>query len=99
MKIDKSALFKIANAIYHSHKAATISDALKMAWKAAKLQVNLAAGEVKFQYRKLNGEVRSAVGTLKNMVNENTLAFKGTAMFYFDVEKRGFRSFTIANLI
>ncbi len=99
MKIDKSVLFKIANAIYHSHKAATISDALKIAWKAAKLQVRLAAGEVKFKYRKLNGEVRSAIGTLKNMVNENTSAFNGTAMFYFDVEKQGFRSFAIANLI
>jgi len=99
MKIDKSVLFRIANAMYHSHKAATISDALRMVWKAAKLQIKLAAGEVRFQYRKINGEIRQAVGTLKNMVDENTSAFNSTAMFYFDVEKRGFRSFAIANLI
>lgn len=99
MKIDKSNVFRVANAIYHDHKARTLSEALKMAWKAAKLQSQLALGEVRFQYQKLNGETRKAVGTLRNMVNETTNAFNGTAMFYFDIEKKSFRSFAIANLI
>lgn len=99
MKINKSSVFKTANAIYRAEKAPTLSEALKMAWRAAKLQMALAAGEVKFQYRKMNGELRQAVGTLKNMLSDTAMAFNGTAMFYFDIEKKGFRSFAVANLV
>ena len=99
MKIDKSALFEVANAIYTGKKATSFSEALKMAWKAAKLQIALASGEVKFCYRKCNGEIREAVGTLKNMVVDKLTAFNGAAMYYFDIEKKGFRSFSVANLI
>ncbi len=100
MKVDKSSIFKVANAIRRSQNGLTIGEALKMAWKAAKLQVELAAGEVRFRYRKVNGEVREAVGTLKNMVTDwKFSAFNGTAMFYFDIEKKGFRSFVVANLV
>ena len=99
MKVDKSSIFKVANAIRRSQNGLTIGEALKMAWKAAKLQIELAAGEVRFRYRKVNGEVREAVGTLKNMVTDTFSAFNGTAMFYFDIEKKGFRSFVVANLV
>lgn len=99
MNVSKSTIFKTANAIYHSKKASTIGEALRMTWRAAKLQMRLAAGEVKFSYLKMNGERRNAVGTLRNMVTETAPAFNGTAMFYFDIEKKGFRSFAIANLI
>lgn len=99
MKVDKSSIFKVANAICRSRKEITIGEALKMAWKAAKLQIELAAGEVKFRYRKVNGEIREAIGTLKNMVTDTVTAFNGTAMFYFDIEKKGFRSFVVANLV
>ena len=58
-----------------------------------------ASGEVKFCYRKCNGEIREAVGTLKNMVVDKLTAFNGAAMYYFDIEKKGFRSFSVANLI
>lgn len=99
MKVNKSTVFKTANEIYRSRKANSLGEALKMAWKAAKLQLQLAAGEAKFRYRKMNGEIREAVGTLKNMVTDTTSAFNGTAMFYFDIEKKGFRSFAISNLL
>lgn len=55
MKVDKSSIFKVANAIRRSQNGLTIGEALKMAWKAAKLQIELAAGEVRFRYRKVNG--------------------------------------------
>lgn len=99
MKVDKSSIFKTANAIRRSQNGLSIAEALKMAWKAAKLQTELAVGEVRFSYRKVNGEIREAVGTLKNMVTDTFSAFNGTAMFYFDIEKKGFRSFVIANLV
>lgn len=99
MKINKSELFKTANAIYQSKSVATFAEALRKAWKAANLMLQLAAGETVFQYRKCNGEVRNAKGTLRNMVSDTTTAFNGASMFYFDIEKKGFRSFVIANLI
>ncbi len=98
-KTKKTSIFKAANALYKAKKAGTIGEALRIAWKAAKLQLQLSAGEVKFRYRKMNGEIREAVGTLKDMVTDSTSAFNGTAMYYFDIEKKGFRSFAIANLI
>ena len=72
MKVDKSSIFKVANAIRRSQNGLTIGEALKMAWKAARL---------------------------KNMVTDTFSAFNGTAMFYFDIEKKGFRSFVVANLV
>lgn len=99
MKVNKSSIFKVANALRKSNKAKTLGEALRIAWKAAKLQLQLSAGEVKFRYRKLNGEIREAVGTLKNMITDSAMAVNGTAMFYFDVEKKGFRSFAISNLL
>lgn len=43
MNVDKSSIFKVANAIRRSQNGLTIGEALRMAWKAAKLQVKLAA--------------------------------------------------------
>lgn len=99
MKVNKSELFKTANAIYQSKCVSTFAEALRKAWRAAKLMMELAGGEIVFKYRKCNGEIREAKGTLKNMVNDTTTAFNGASMFYFDIEKKGFRSFVIANLI
>lgn len=99
MKANKSSIFKVANALYKNKKANSLGEALRIAWKAAKLQFELASGEVRFRYCKMNGEIREAVGTLKNMVSDSSSAFNGTAMYYFDIEKKGFRSFAISNLI
>lgn len=102
MKIDKSRLFKIAFAIYRKAETATFSEALKSAWKAIKLQVQMAEGVVKFQYKKINGEIRNAVGTLKNIANYLKGSSKRSSddvMCYFDIEKKAFRSFVIVKLI
>lgn len=98
MKISKSEVFRTANSIAKSNNI-TISEALKKAWKAAKLQVRLSVGEVRFKFRKCNGEIREAVGVLKDLTEDAVTRFRGNAVCYYDVEKKGFRSFAVANLI
>lgn len=44
----------------------TMRDALKQAWLLAKLNIAMRKGIVKFMYEKLNGEIRTAWGTLKS---------------------------------
>ena len=44
----------------------SMADAMKQAWLVLKLKAALKNGIVKFMYAKLNGEVRTAWGTLKD---------------------------------
>lgn len=81
----------------------SIADAMKQAWQVLKLKAALKKGVVRFYYQKLNGEIRTAWGTLKESLIPET---KGTErkkneslITYYDNEKAAFRSFKIANLI
>lgn len=81
----------------------SMAEAMKQAWQVLKLKAALKNGVVKFYYQKLNGEVRTAWGTLKEALIPET---KGTErkkneslITYYDNEKAAFRSFKIANLI
>ena len=104
VRINKSMVMQAAWAVLKHKEAKTFSEALKMAWRAFKLRAKMALGVVKFSYRKLNGEVRQAVGTLKN--NMYQYDFKGSkykrcpyTICYFDIEKKAFRSFNVGSLI
>ena len=81
----------------------SMADAMKQAWLVLKLKTALKNGIVKFMYAKLNGEVRTAWGTLKDGLIPET---KGTErkkneslITYYDNEKQAYRSFKMANLI
>lgn len=81
----------------------SMADAMKQAWKVLKLKAALKKGVVKFIYTKLNGEIRTAWGTLKEGLIPET---KGTEckkneslITYYDNEKQAYRSLKIANLI
>ena len=81
----------------------SMADAMKQAWLVLKLKEALKNGIVKFMYTKLNGEVRTAWGTLKDGLIPET---KGTErkkneslVTYYDNEKQAYRSFKIANLV
>lgn len=81
----------------------SMAEAMKQAWQVLKLKAALKNGVVKFYYQKLNGEVRTAWGTLKEALIPET---KGTErkkneslITYYDNEKAAFRSFKVANLI
>lgn len=95
----KTRLFRIAWSIVGQFDS--FADALKMAWKIVKLQFELCLGVVCFKYRKVDGSIRQAKGTL-----DNVPAVKGTDkaknwgnICYYDIDANGWRSFRAENLI
>lgn len=94
----KTRLFNIAWTVRKSF--ATFSEALTYAWKVVKLQIALCLGVVTFQYKKIDGTIRTAVGT-----RDNVPATKGigkpnnSVLTYFDLEAQGWRSAQMASLI
>jgi hypothetical protein len=92
------------------------SRAMRLAHGAFRLHYLLQKGVVTFDFFKLNGEVRKAVGTLCPEADSNFrnyLEAKGDhngdrqsqeiensgKITYWDVEKKGFRSLNVANLV
>jgi hypothetical protein len=80
---------------------ASFAEAMSFAWKVIKLQIGLCLGIVKFSYKKIDGSIRTATGTL-----DNVPATKGPRrepnyglLTYFDTEADGWRSAKIENLI
>lgn len=68
VRINKSMVMKAAWETLRRHKAVSFSEALRKAWHAYKLKAQMALGVVRFVFRKTNGELRNAVGTLaKNL--------------------------------
>lgn len=94
----KTRLFKIAHQIKGSF--ANFSAALKYAWRVVKLQQRMKTENVSFVYRKVDGTIREAIGTLNVQYERKTdAAPKYDSVAYFDVEAGGFRSFKVENLI
>ena len=81
----------------------TMSEALKVAWRNAKLKARLYMGIVKFYFQKVDGSIREAYGTL----NENQVPptagsdrrRNDTVQVYYDTEKGEWRCFKKANLL
>lgn len=97
----KSQLFKIAHAIKGNFKS--FSEALKHAWKVIRLKMQLKKGEVTFMFKKVDGTIRTALGTL-NLITEKGEGNKSKApnfgqIAYFDLQKGQYRSFKAENLI
>lgn len=81
----------------------TMSEALRCAWTNAKLRVLLHQSIVEFYFKKTDGTLRQAFGTLKEGL---TGEVKGTGrkpadslQVYWDAEKEAWRSFKKCNLI
>ena len=81
----------------------SMSDALKCAWANLKLKAALKVKIVEFYFKKTDGTLRQAFGTLKeNLIGE----VKGTGrklndnlQVYFDTEKEEWRCFKKCNLV
>ncbi|WP_305313327.1 SH3 beta-barrel fold-containing protein [Paramuribaculum intestinale] len=104
MKVNKSKLFKIAHAILKKGEAENFSKALKSAWKAIKVYSLMLVGNVEFTFKKVNGEIRHAIGTLFNLsyIKKNTGegdTKNADVICFWDCEKEAFRSFKAATLI
>lgn len=82
----------------------TLSEALKAAWTNFKLKVRMHYGIVRFYFRKVDGTIREAWGTLApNIVpatkGTDTRKPNPTTQSYFDTEKQEWRCYKTANLI
>lgn len=99
----KSRVFKKAWSLIKEGTYELLSEALKAAWKYIKLQIKLAAGEVKIRYRKKDGTIRHALATaVKNSSYQHkgsTKKTKAAIVTYYDIEAQGIRSFNIWQLM
>lgn len=80
----------------------TMSEAMKVAWTNIKLRVLLGKKVVEFYFKKTDGTLRQAFGTLMTDRVPETKGTKRTAencQVYFDTEKEEWRCFKKCNLI
>lgn len=80
----------------------SMSEALKCAWANLKLKTALKAKIVEFYFKKTDGTLRQAFGTLMSDRVPETKGTKKTAdncQVYFDTEKEEWRCFKKCNLI
>ena len=70
----------------------SMAEAMKQSWKVLKLKEALKKGVVKFYYQKLNGEIRTAWGTLKESLIPKTKGAERkkneSLITYYDNEKQ-----------
>lgn len=80
----------------------SMSEALKCAWANLKLKAALKVKIVEFYFKKTDGTLRQAFGTLMSDRVPETKGAKKTAdncQVYFDTEKEEWRCFKKCNLI
>lgn len=80
----------------------SMSEALKVAWANLKLKAALKVKVVEFYFKKTDGTLRQAFGTLMSIRVPETKGTKKTAdncQVYFDCEKEEWRCFKKCNLI
>lgn len=82
----------------------TLADALKKAWQVFKLKAQMMKGIVRFYFRKVDGTIREAYGTLRadlmpEIKGEDNRRKNDTVQTYFDTEKQEFRCFKLANIV
>lgn len=79
------------------------SDAVRVAWLNVKLLTAMRTGIVRFVYRKVDGSLREAYGTLAEHLvapTQGTGRKPNPSVFvYFDTEKQEYRCFKKANLV
>lgn len=82
----------------------TMSEALRVAWLNIKLKVAMYKKICKFYFRKVDGSLREAYGTLKQnlipaIADADGRHYIDTVQVYYDTEVQGWRCFKKANLI
>lgn len=94
----KSLLFKIAHTV--KEKFNSFGEALKYAWEVIKLRMKMKKGIVSFRFKKVDGSIREAVGTLPTTPQSGSNRKPNLKVFtYFDVEKNDYRCSRIDALI
>ena len=80
----------------------SMSEALKVAWQNFKVRKAMLAGIARFTFRKIDGTIREAYGTLRSNLMPQTNGSRkanDTVQTYFDTERQEFRCFKKANLL
>ncbi len=81
----------------------SMSEALKVAWANIKLHAAMSFGIVRFYFRKVDGSIREAYGTLKPTLLPESKGTgrkpNDTVQTYFDTEVQEYRCFKKANVI
>jgi hypothetical protein len=96
----KSRLFHIAHTV--KGQFTTFAEALAHAWKVIKLQMALyTRALVNFTYRKIDGSIREAVGTLVNAPTPKGGERKVNygLLTYFDLQQNDWRCAKIENIL
>lgn len=82
----------------------SMSEALKCAWANLKLKAQMKSKIVKFYFKKVDGSVREAYGTLNEklmpaITGNDKRAKNDTVQTYYDTERGEFRCYKKANLL
>lgn len=82
----------------------SMSEALKSAWVNMKLKAEMKKKIVKFYFKKVDGSVREAYGTLNEklmpaITGNDKRAKNDTVRTYYDTERGEFRCYKKANLL
>lgn len=79
----------------------TLSEALKRAWEMYRMRKMMKNSPIKFLYKKVDGSLREAAGTLMDVMN--TVKGTGKECFktfkYYDIDCEAWRSFRIENFV
>lgn len=101
--MNKSQLFKDAWTFLKKGIYKTFSEALKASWQRFKIMYQMFDGQVSFSFRKGNGEIRQATGTLKaQFLPQSSHPGKYNypdVIKYFDLDKNEWRAFRIERLL
>ena len=96
--MNKSQLFKLAHSIKAQFES--FSQALRHAWKVIKLTVKMKSSYVSFKYRKVDGSIREAVGTLNfNYESKGGKSSPVDSLLYFDQSVKAIRSCKLINIL
>ena len=101
----RTNVFYQAHAIKSANRNITFRSALKQAWELFRLRKRMSNEIVEFVYKKSDGTIRIANGTLNQYIAETsgtreTKSYKQfNTMPYFDVEAKGWRAFKVSQLL
>lgn len=96
----KSKVFKMAWD-FVKENGMTMAAALRKAWANVKLVMRMQKGIVKFTFKKIDGTIRKAQGTLLASLIPPTKGGKSSkgVQVYYDIDKQQYRCFKRVSLI
>lgn len=101
IKYNRSEIFTLAHSFIRKY-GVSLSEALTIAWRNAKLKNELYQKIAHFYFQKMDGTIREAWGTLaedKIPATQGNRKRNDTVQVYFDTEKEEWRCYKKINLV